>query len=296
MELSEYQRLAQATDKEALDRGDNALIVPLLGLAGETGTLLSSYKKWLRDGQRHRLFTEKISEDLGDILWYLANLAEKFGISLDDVAKQNLVKTADRFSDVEAAARQHSFDLSFPPNERLPERFEVSFDDESTEGPHILRVLLNGSQVGDFLTDNAYREDGYRYHDAFHFAYATMLGWSPVTRRNFHCKRKSSPTVDNVEDGGRARVFEESIAALVFERAQHHDYYENVDSVDYDILRTIKGLVSNQEVRIRTARDWEEAILEGFRIWRLLTKYGGGRVSCDLITRTMEFSPHPAED
>jgi len=43
----------------------------LLGLAGEAGTLLSEYKKHLRDGDAHQLHKERVAEELGDLLWYL---------------------------------------------------------------------------------------------------------------------------------------------------------------------------------------------------------------------------------
>ena len=62
------------------------LIVPMLGLAGETGQLLSEYKKHLRDGEAHRLFKERVSEELGDLLWYIANVASKFDLTLDEIA------------------------------------------------------------------------------------------------------------------------------------------------------------------------------------------------------------------
>ena len=48
------------------------LMVPLLGLAGEAGSLLTEYKKWLREGDRYRPFSDQVSEEIGDILWYLS--------------------------------------------------------------------------------------------------------------------------------------------------------------------------------------------------------------------------------
>jgi NTP pyrophosphatase (non-canonical NTP hydrolase) len=289
VEISEYQRRAQASDTQKT--GEDALIVPLLGLAGETGTLLSSYKKWLRDGDAHKLFKQRVIEDLGDILWYLANVAEKMGVNLEDAAEANLRKVTDRFGPIGAPSEQSSFDEDFPEEERLPVRFTVTFEDKRSEGRNVLRVKWDGVQAGDFLTDNAYEADGYRFHDAFHFTYATILGWSPVTRHILRRKRKSDAMIDNVEDGGRARVFEEGISALVFERARHHGFFRDVDFVDYDLLSTIRSLVSAQEVRVRTASEWERAILEGFRIWRLLNENGGGTVEFDRTARTMTYSP-----
>lgn len=289
MQLAEYQRRAQATDQQRNANEHTAIIVPLLGLAGEAGTLLSAYKKWLRDGEAHRLFKTQVIEDLGDILWYLANLAEKFEVSLDDVALANLTKVEERFGVTADKPHKLFFDAAFPVEEQLPHLFAVTFIEERVDGKSVLQVTRGGKQIGDILTDNAFEADGYRFHDAFHFAYATMLGWSPTTRYMLKCKRRSDPTIDNVEDGGRALVFEEGIAALVFERARQHNFYENVDTVDYDILKTIKNLVWAQEVKIRTPREWEHAILEGFRIWRLLNKHSGGTVIYDLENRTMKY-------
>ena len=87
---------------------------------GETGQLLSEYKKHLRDGEAHRLFKERVSEELGDLMWYVANVASKFGLALDDVAVANLEKTRGRFlSDVTV---HDSFDADLPEAERLQTR------------------------------------------------------------------------------------------------------------------------------------------------------------------------------
>lgn len=75
MDFNNYQTEALLTDRvPARDGVDDAtsLIVPMLGLAGETGQLLSEYKKHLRDGEAHKLFKERVSEELGDLLWYIA--------------------------------------------------------------------------------------------------------------------------------------------------------------------------------------------------------------------------------
>ena len=96
MNLTEYQQQAQATDQ--LPVGDpNAVIVPLLGMAGEVGSLLAEYKKYLRDKDAHVLFPKQVAEELGDILWYLANTATKFDLDLATIAADNLAKTRDRW-------------------------------------------------------------------------------------------------------------------------------------------------------------------------------------------------------
>lgn len=50
----------------------------MLGLAGETGELLNEYKKHLRDGEAHVLFKDRVAEELGDLLWYIAKRCFKF--------------------------------------------------------------------------------------------------------------------------------------------------------------------------------------------------------------------------
>ena len=40
-----------------------------------------------------------------------------------------------------------------------------------------VQITLNDVVIGDALTDNAHIDDGYRFHDIFHFAYAAVLGW-----------------------------------------------------------------------------------------------------------------------
>ncbi len=100
MDLSEYQREAQLTDQFASRSDDLPVdhrVVPLLGMAGEVGSLLAEYKKWLRDGPAHVLFPDQVAEELGDILWYLANAATRFDLDLDVIARLNLDKTRDRW-------------------------------------------------------------------------------------------------------------------------------------------------------------------------------------------------------
>src|SRR5262245_14852865 len=100
MELNDYQTAAQSTDQKPGRDGD-AVVVPLLGLAGEAGDLLTAYKKWLRDGDAYTGFRDRLGEELGDILWYVANLASKFDLALSDVARTNLDKTAGRWGRAE---------------------------------------------------------------------------------------------------------------------------------------------------------------------------------------------------
>ena len=267
---------------------DRSLTIAMLGLAGESGQLLSEYKKHLRDGDSHRLYKERVSEELGDLLWYITKVASEFGLDLSEVADANLSKVRNRWGDHRAVLLD--LDAAFPDHERLPPQFEVELVDmEYGDGRKNTRISVNGEWFGATLTDNAYEPDGYRFHDIFHFAYAAILGWSPVTRAFLRRKRKSDPMVDEVEDGGRAAVIEEGIAALAFDYARRHNMLKGVGTVDSQLLRTIMGMAAHLEVRVRTAAEWEQAILQGFDVWRMVSENRGGRVAVDTIHRRIKY-------
>jgi NTP pyrophosphatase (non-canonical NTP hydrolase) len=290
MDFDGYQKEALRTDRVPARQGtDNvlSLIVPMLGLAGETGQLLSEYKKHLRDGEAHRLFKERVSEELGDLLWYIANVASKFDLTLDDIAAANLTKVKARWAT--ERTEPLCFDATLPEGERLPHRFEVQLVDVEGEDRQRVRVLISGTPFGGELTDNAYDPDGYRFHDVFHFAYAAVLGWSPIARALLRRKRKSRPLLDEVEDGGRAAVIEEGVAALAFDYARRHHMLAGVSVLDFQLLRTIKDMTSHLEVKQCTTGEWEQAILLGFKVWRAVLAARGGRIAVDLDQRRIDY-------
>lgn len=305
MSLRAYQRRAAATDQRPLtsdqsdapnSRSDDALVIPLLGIGGELGTLHAAYKKYLRDGEEYRPFRDHVREELGDILWYLANLATKFDLDLADIAEANLAKIEDRWNNPTGEhVEADLYDATASGRQRLPRRFEVTFRTaDHPDGPEpIMQAFWRNQPWGDPLGDNAHDEDGYRFHDVFHLAHAAVLGWSPVCRRGkqFDCKRKDNPTTDAVEDGGRAIVTEEAIVAYVYGHARDHGWFEHVDAVDFAVLKTIKGLTAELEVRAAPLRDWERAILDGYRIWRQVRDHNGGTVIGDLLAGTIDFRP-----
>jgi NTP pyrophosphatase (non-canonical NTP hydrolase) len=287
MKLSEYQKEAAKTDKLE-GTGKDALVVPLLGLAGEAGSLLTLYKKLLRDGDAYQAVKESITEELGDILWYTAAIARRADLDLDTVAQFNLQKTADRWTQACTLASV-SFDEGYDTNERLPRRFIAEFLDTGEGTGCKVSVLIDGNPVGDMLTDNAYQNDGYRFHDVFHFCYAIMLGWSPVLRANLKRKRKSNPTIDMVEDGGRAIAIEEGLSALIFANAERHSFFEGVSTVDWSLLRTCHDMTQSLEVGIRSLYEWEQAILKGYEAWRGIVKNRGGKIECDMRNRIFDL-------
>ena len=170
----------------------------------------------------------------------------------------------------------------------------MELSESFSDGRQVVRVLVNGQKCGSDLTDNAYDPDGYRFHDVFHFAYAAILGWSPVARALLRRKRKSRPEVDEVEDGGRAAVIEEGIAALAFDYARRHDMLVGVNVLDYQLLRTIMGMCSHLEVSRCASGEWERAIVQGFEVWRAVVDAGGGSIAVDLDKRHIEYLGSPS--
>ena len=95
--------------------------------------------------------------------------------------------------------------------------------------------------------------------------------------------------LDEVEDGGRAAVVEEGVVALAFEYGRRHGFLEGVAAVDYQLLRTIKDMTSHLEVCQCTTGEWEQAILQGFDVWRAVLAERGGRIAVDLDGRCLRF-------
>ena len=304
MDFRTYQTEAAKTDQVSED-DEKGKLVPLLGLAGEVGTLLSEYKKYLRDGSAHERFDEQVAEELGDLLWYIANVASKFGLDLEEVAKGNLEKTSGRWpahprddqGTLFHSDRNHLLDEDFPPDQQIPRQFTIQFK-EQCEGDSV-RVIISrdGQQIGDELTDNAYEDDGYRFHDVFHFSYAALLGWSPIARKLLKVKRKADEQVDEVEDGARARIIEELISQLVYTYAREHKYLDGVGSLDYHLLKTIRSLVADREVNARSLAEWERAIFAGYVVWRQVREHRGSTVEVDLLKQQISFiGPPDAEN
>jgi NTP pyrophosphatase (non-canonical NTP hydrolase) len=94
--MNEYQQAALRT--AAPRDKHNELFHLLLGLVGETGEIAEKAKKIVRDkgSDFANWDIEDLKKELGDTLWYLAVLADHFDIELEDVAKVNIAKLADR--------------------------------------------------------------------------------------------------------------------------------------------------------------------------------------------------------
>ena len=94
MELNEYQDKAQRTSNKQLSSVDH-LLNGLLGLAGESGECCDLVKKNLY--QDHREIATKLLDELGDVLWYVAETASAIGITMEEIARHNLRKLYARY-------------------------------------------------------------------------------------------------------------------------------------------------------------------------------------------------------
>jgi NTP pyrophosphatase (non-canonical NTP hydrolase) len=96
MDLDAYQHQARQTALYP-QAGSNP-IYPTLGLCGEAGEVADKVKKVLRD--QGGVFDARVREDLklelGDVLWYVAQLASELGFSLEEIGQANLAKLASR--------------------------------------------------------------------------------------------------------------------------------------------------------------------------------------------------------
>ena len=114
--------------------------------------------------------------------------------------------------------------------------------------------------------------DDYRFHDVFHYAYAAVLGWSPVLRALMSLKRKSEPLIDEAQDGARALLIEEGIATWIFGQAQRTSLFEGTKAGDlsFDLLKNVRQFVAGYEPENSPLWLWEDAIFQGYEAFRFL--------------------------
>jgi NTP pyrophosphatase (non-canonical NTP hydrolase) len=381
LSLDEYQARAVTSDRtrKAGDQFD----LPVLGLFGEAGSLLSEVKKKQRDSSSYIGFEESVLEEMGDVLWYLSVISHHAGISLSSLASQedagdrnvallrsgltftqlqpqqtlplhaptvafertllrlagavgqlasravegnlttdrgNLVQLlASIFSSLLSAANEAGvtleaaatsnlfktsdrwpvdkvfpglFDEEFPAEEQLPRKLTVDiFEREAKNGRHYVVQRCNGIHIGDHLTDNIMKPDDYRFHDAFHYAYAAVLGWSPVIRALLRLKRKSETKVDEGQDGARAILIEEGVATYVFGQAKQLDFFKGQKSgeLSFTLLKSVRQFVRGYEVDACPLWLWEDAILQGNDAFRYLHEHRKGRLQLDLVNRSLRI-------
>lgn len=96
LKIDDYQRLAQRTSRRDLSQEEH-LLNAMLGLAGETGECCDLVKK--SRYQDNRMIEESLIDELGDVLWYVAEAASAIGVPLGGVAMHNIAKLRERYPD-----------------------------------------------------------------------------------------------------------------------------------------------------------------------------------------------------
>ena len=96
MTFDDYQKLSRKT--AIYPDLDKNFIYPVIGLAGEAGEVSEKVKKIIRDhgGVPNDGHKEEIKKELGDVLWYVAQISTELGISMKDVAVANIEKLYSR--------------------------------------------------------------------------------------------------------------------------------------------------------------------------------------------------------
>ncbi len=292
--MDHYQRVAFLTSRAQADTLVEVCLAVLQQLLAELfRTRLPDLEKELNQ----RLPDRGVDVVLGEVVWHISALASLYELKLSEIAKKNVAKLERRFGRGSPTPLK---DAGRPPAEQLPRRFEVAF---VTTGRGRSRMYLDGKKLGDDLTDNAYAEDGYRFHDVMHLALAAKLGWSPVLRKLIGRKRKGDPHTDEVEDGARAAIVEEAVikaihaegvrlAALAIpDHGQGPiDLFTAGTDMSFGFLRRLEGLVAGLEVESNHYWEWEDAIISGFGIFNRLRSAGQGTVALDLEARALSFS------
>ncbi len=96
MDFNDYQKRSRRTAIYP-GKGKN-FVYPVLGLVGESGEVAEKIKKALRDkkGILDEKRKQEIKKELGDVLWYLAQIATELDLSLDEIASVNIKKLESR--------------------------------------------------------------------------------------------------------------------------------------------------------------------------------------------------------
>jgi hypothetical protein len=238
----------------------------------------------LLDGTRDDEQTKRNIELFVSCYLHALNAAD---LKFSNVVHMNILKTRGAFLEPNKKDLPR-FDEEFEEEERIPSNFRIRIS-ERRSGKSYLQ--WNGVFIGDPLTDNSPDQDGYRYHDVFHFAHAAILNWSPVFRALIKQKRKSKSKYDETEDGGRAVVIEEGLTAWLFVQAKQLDYFNGQKQISFGTLKRISDFASGLEVSECPLKLWERAILDGYAVFRKIRDANGGWVVGDRLARTIDFEP-----
>ncbi|MBO0952895.1 nucleoside triphosphate pyrophosphohydrolase family protein [Fibrella forsythiae] len=292
MTLNEYQDKSKVTVQKYNSKDQKNFFLGYLGLAGEAGSVLTTLKKLIRDGDGFGTFEDKLTEELGDVLWYVSAIASHYNIQLEDIAQTNIRKTQDRFEVLDLLAIPR-FDEKY--EEQFPDTFIINFVEEPGDYFSKVKMIWEKTDskellyLGDELTDNSKVPNDYRYHDVFHLGYIAFLGWSPVLRHLMKLKRKSDPIALETEDRGRPQVAEEAVTLIIYNYAKGNKMLKVSDRIDTELLNMVKQLVVDLEVSAVSSFQWEKTIIESYKVFHQVIDNRGGRVLVSPGTRQLKY-------
>lgn len=300
--LGEYQRVAFLTARTERE----TLLTVCLSVLWQLGAeLLRTKLPPIEQSLNQTLPSRPSRLVLGEILWHVAAVASLYGLSLDEIAEENRKKISFR---QDHTYRTALHDEEAPPEQRFPRRFEVAF---VTIGAGRSRMYFEGRQLGNELTDNAYSDDGYRFHDVMHLANAAILGWSPVLRNLMGRKRKFDPRIDEVEDGARALIVEEAVIKAIHSEGlrlvgnrygpvdpneEPRPLFGDPSDLTFQFLKFVHNFTDGLEVFNNRYGEWERTIVEGHAIFQSLRVHQQGTVVVDLEKRSLGFRPEVSID
>lgn len=260
----------------------------LLQLAGTVGDVVSGMENGALVDDKPALKSALVA-----VFSALVRAADEASVSLGKAASLNFEKTTDRWPETRVYPRP--FDEESVAAEQLPRTLTVEVFERDMGGNMYVYQRCNNINIGDRLTDNTVAQDDYRFHDVFHYAYAAILTWSPVTRALLRLKRKSIPALDEGEDGARAILTEEGVSALIFESARKLDWFRDMEpgELSLDFLKNVREFVGPYEAGRTPLWLWEEAILAGYGAFRFLQKHRRARVHLDMNERKMTWETLP---
>ena len=154
MTLKEYQAFAaQGIHDATLER--EPIVGFALGLVGETGEVVDDIKKRIFHGREVPM--EHTAEELGDVLWYVANIATQCGLSLEDIIQQNVTKLMARYPEMYSKP-----DNSCLHNVHLYEGRKVILQ---RKGPHVAMYDAADGKFIKFINKKEKEAYGYDYRE-----------------------------------------------------------------------------------------------------------------------------------
>jgi len=141
-----------------------------------------------------------------------------------------------------------------------------------------LQPVFKGKKIGDPISSMSDRIDFHQYHDLFHVAISTILGWSPVLRKLLTVERPHKP----YEDSPRARIAEEAIAHVVSSSGEKmkavitHKPHTPIILDESELCRliiTIQTLCNQFEVSERENHEWVNLIYSYYLLLSQLRDY-----------------------